>query len=180
MRIAYAGAEGAFAHEACLAFAAAFQPVGLASFADVVAAVERGDAARGMLPLCNSRAGEVREATSLLRRRTVRVVARSALPVRMHLLGLPGATLDALRLIRSHPMALRQCARAVAALGLPTEDATNTAVAARSLASANVGVLASERAAAAYGLTVLLRDMQDDADNSTIFAIIERSTREDG
>jgi prephenate dehydratase len=174
MKIAYAGAEGAFGHQACLAFAAGFEPVGVASFADVVAAVTRGEAACGMLPLHNSRAGEVREAAVLLHGGGVRLVARSALPVRMHLLGLPGATVDGLRLIRSHPMALRQCTRALAELGLPTEEAPNTAVAARGIGDTGVGVLASQAAAAAYGLAVLRRDLQDDPDNSTIFGIIER------
>jgi prephenate dehydratase len=180
MRIAYAGAEGAFAHQACLAFAAGFEPVGVESFAAVVGAVARGEAACGMLPLHNSRAGEVAEAAALLRGGGVRLVARSALPVRMHLLGLPGASVEGLRLIRSHPMALRQCARALSALGLPTEEAVNTAIAARSLDDAGVGVLASEAAAAAYGLAVLRRDMQDDPDNSTIFGIIEQDPGGEG
>ncbi|MBV9930091.1 MAG: prephenate dehydratase [Alphaproteobacteria bacterium] len=176
MRIAYAGAEGAFAHQACLAFAAGFEPVAVESFAAVVAAVTRGEAACGMLPLHNSRAGAVDETAALLRRRDVRLVARSALPVRMHLLGLPGASVAGLRLIRSHPMALSQCARALSGLGLPTEEAANTAAAARALDDPAVGVLASEAAAAAYGLAILRRDMQDDPDNSTIFGIIEHKT----
>jgi len=174
MRIAYAGAEGAFAHQACLAFAGGMEPVGVESFAAVVSAVERGEAACGMLPLHNSRAGEVRDAVALIESGAVRVIARSALPVRMHLLGLPGGTLEGLRLVRSHPMALKQCSRALMALGLPVEEAPNTAIAARTIEDAGVGVLASEAAAEVYGLTVLRRDMQDDPDNMTIFGIVER------
>ena len=172
-RIAYAGAEGAFAHQACLTFAPGYAPLGLESFAAVVAGVESGQAERGMLPLHNSRAGDVREAAAALAGGAVRIVARHALPIRMHLLARAGATLAGLRLVRSHPMALRQCARALAALGLPTEEATNTAVAACGLEGPDVGVLASEAAAQLYGLTTLQRDLQDDLDNATIFAIIE-------
>jgi len=173
MRIAYAGAEGAFAHLACLAFAPGMEPVAVESFAAVVAAMRSGEAQRGMLPLHNSRAGEVREAAALLAERGVRLVARNALPVRMHLLGLAGARIEDLALIRSHPMALRQCASALALLGLPTEEAANTALAARTLPGPEIGVLASEAAAAAYGLVILRRDMQDDPDNTTIFGTIE-------
>ncbi|HMC91698.1 MAG TPA: prephenate dehydratase domain-containing protein [Allosphingosinicella sp.] len=175
MRIAYAGAEGAFAHQACLAFAGGMEPIGVESFAAVVAAVERGEAACGMLPLHNSRAGEVADAVALVESGTVRVIARTALPVRMHLLGLPGACVEGLRVVRSHPMALKQCARALGSLGLPTEEAPNTALAARGIEDCAVGVLASEAAAEAYGLTILRRDMQDDPDNATIFAIVERN-----
>lgn len=173
MRIAYAGAEGAFAHQACLAFAGGFEPVPVDSFADVVSAVAGGEAVCGMLPLHNSRAGDVREVVALLRGGGVRVIARSALPVRMHLLGLPGATVEGLKRVRSHPMALAQCSRALAALRLAVEVAPNTAVAARSIEDASIGVLASEAAAEAYGLAILRRDLQDDPDNSTIFGIIE-------
>jgi len=180
MKIAYAGAEGAFAHLACLAFAPELEPVAVDSFAAVVATVRRGEAVRGMLPLHNSRAGAVREAAALLAEADVRLVARNALPVRMHLLGLPGSRVEDLRLIRSHPMALRQCARAVAALGLATEEAANTALAARSIEGLHVAVLASEAAAAAYGLTILRRDLQDDPDNSTIFGIIEQDEGGEG
>jgi prephenate dehydratase len=173
VRIAYAGAEGAFAHQACLAFAAEFEPVGFDSFAAVVRAVETGAAARGMLPLHNSRAGEVREVAAALAEAAVRIVARNALPVRMHLLGLPGAELSGLELVRSHRIALRQCAKALGQLGLPVEEAANTALAARDIEGPHAGVLASEAAAEAYGLVILQRDLQDDPDNATIFGTIE-------
>jgi prephenate dehydratase len=39
-----------------------------------------------------------------------------------------------------------------------------------------VGVLASEAAARAYGLDLLLPDMQDDPNNSTTFAVVARRT----
>lgn len=173
MTIAYAGTLGAFAHEACLAFAPGDEPLGLESFAAVVDAVAAGESHRGMLPLHNSHAGDVREAAAALRGSKVRIVARHALPVRMHLLAREGAELDGLACVRSHPMALRQCARALAALRLPTEPASNTAIAARDLDRDDVAVLASEAAAEAWGLIVLRRDLQDDPENATIFAIIE-------
>ena len=47
-------------------------------------------------------------------------------------------------------------------------------VAAAELASRDRAVLASEAAAAAYGLDILVADMQDDPDNATRFAVIGR------
>lgn len=176
MKIAYAGAEGAFAHEACLAFASSLQPVALADFRAVVSAVEAGDAEAGMLPLRNSRAGEVEEVRELLAVTALGIARECPLPVRMHLLGLADAELSGLTAVTSHPVALRQCARSLERLGLETSPAANTALAARELRDATVGVLASEAAARAYGLKVLQHDMQDDPNNVTVFAIVERRT----
>ncbi len=173
-KVAYAGVEGAFAHEACLAFASEFQPVPLPDFDAVVAAVRAGTVEQGMLPLRNSRAGDVPGVAGLIAEADLLIESERALPVRMHLLGLEGAELAGLRLVRSHPMALRQCAGSIERLGLATESASNTALAARELRDPSVAVLASEAAAAAYGLKLLKRDVQDDPDNQTVFGIVKR------
>ena len=173
MKIAYAGAEGAFAHEACLAFAPGLEPVAVPDFQAVVAAVETGAAERGMLPVRNSRAGEVPGVTELLETSAVSAGHFHVLPVRVHLLALPGSSLADLKVVASHPMALRQCARTIESLGLKTRNADNTATAARALRDPREGVLASQAAANAYGLQVLRADMQDDHDNATAFVIIE-------
>ena len=172
MRIAYSGAPGAFAHEACLAFAPDVSPLAVNGFAAVADAVESGAASFGMLPLHNSGAGTVEDVAELLRTRPLCMVAEHDLSVRMHLLGLPGTDLSAVRIVASHPMALRQCARALEKLGVALEEAPNTAVAARDLADSAHAVLASEAAAKAYGLDILQRDLQDDSNNRTRFALV--------
>ena len=172
MRIAYQGASGGFGHQAALAFCPGCTAEAHASFAEVAAAVAGGTADRGVLPIANSRAGPVPGVAEILAASGVRIVAEQALAVRMHLLALPGVTLDAVRAVISHPIALAQCADSLAALGLAGEPASNTAVAAAGLRARDRAVLASEQAAAAYGLTILRRDLQDDPDNVTRFAII--------
>jgi prephenate dehydratase len=175
VRVAYSGAPGAFAQEACLAFAPELEPMAVDGFAAVANALETGLAEFGMLPLRNSRAGAVAEVEDLLATRPLQIVAEHDLPVRMHLLGLPGAALGEIQSVASHPMALRQCALALAALGVKLEDAPNTAVAARDLSDPTCAVLASEAAACAYGLVVLRRDLQDDPNNRTRFALVARA-----
>lgn len=174
MRIAYAGAEGAFAHAACLALGNGDVPIAKPDFQSVIAAVEQGDVERGMLPLRNIRAGQVPEVAELISKAQVTIVSEVEVPVRMHLLGLQSAELSKLRMVTSHPVALRQCAAAISLLGLPTSPASNTAIAARDLRDATIGVLASEGAAHAYGLKMLQRDLHDDPKNATIFGVIER------
>jgi len=176
MTIAYQGVEGAFGHEACLRFMPGHVPLPFETFSAVVAAVQGQEADFGMLPLVNNEAGET-GAREFIEKSRLRIVEEPVLPVRMHLLGLPDATLDQIRTVVSHPVALRQCARTLAALGVTTEETSNTALAAKALANPNRGVLASATAAELYGLSILKRDVHDRADNATRFAIVAREAQ---
>lgn len=176
--IAYQGESGAFGEEACHRFAPRHRTVNCASFQAVVQTVLEGRAEFGMLPIENSCAGPVPGMIELLAGSAVEIVRRVDLPVRMHLLAREEARIDGIRTVASHPVALAQCGKALRELGVQTEEASNTAAAARQLAgsdAADRAVLASERAASAYGLVILRRDLHDQPDNSTTFAVIARA-----
>jgi prephenate dehydratase len=175
MTVAYQGAPGAFSHQACLSFLPDHAAIARPTFAGVVAAVIEGAANFGMLPLSNSAAGEVDGVSALIEKARLVIEAEYRLPVRMHLLGLSGSRLEDVRTVSSHPMALKQCARALSRLGLRSRDAPNTALAAQSLNDPATAAVASEAAAGFYGLNILLRDLQDDPDNSTLFALVRRA-----
>lgn len=173
MTVAYPGAEGAFSHEACLRFLPGHEPVPVATFSEVVRAVQTGQTELGMLPLSNNEAGET-GARELVEQARLRIVGQPVLKVRMHLLGLASATIDQVRTVVSHPIALRQCSQSLSALGVQTDEVSSTALAAKDLRSPARAVLASESAAALYGLAILKRDMHDRPDNATRFAILSR------
>jgi prephenate dehydratase len=174
MKVAYQGVPGAFSHQAALAFAQGYEPVAHPTFAADLEAVEQDHAERGIVPVENSRAGPVPDVQALLATTRLRQLSRNPLPVRMHLLGLPGASVEDIHTAVSHPMALQQCAESLKRLGLAPEPAINTAVAAKTLVDPAKGVLASEWAAGAYGLQMLVRDMHDDPDNTTYFVLLAR------
>lgn len=174
MTVAYQGAEGAFSHEACLRFLPKHEPLPFPTFSEVIGAVQSGATEFGMLPLANSEAGET-GARELIEKAGLRIVDEPVLPVRMHLLGLPNATLDLIRTVVSHPIALRQCSEMLLQLDVRTEETSNTALAAKALTNPNRAVLASEATAAIYGLRILKRDVHNRADNATTFAVVGRS-----
>ena len=174
MSVAYHGLPGAFSHEACLRFVPSEEPVGLPTFADVIAAVEQGQAEVGVLPLENNNVGGVDEVRQLLKGSALKIVAEHALPIRIHLLGLPGTTLDQVRIAASHPMALKQCRETLQQLGLETEEAPSTSVAAQTLSDPTKAALASEAAAEAFGLVVLRRNVHDREVNETTFVVVSR------
>ncbi len=177
--VAYQGEAGAFGEEACRRFLSSYRTMPCATFPAVIETVLSGEAALGMLPLENNCAGTVPGVADLLARNAVTIIRRAELPVRMHLLARPGVPLEAIRIVASHPVALAQCSRALDELGIAPEPAGNTAAAARALAGGGAtdrAVLASERAAEAYGLSILRRNLEDRPDNTTLFAIIARSS----
>jgi prephenate dehydratase len=174
MSVAYHGVPGAFSHEACLRFLPDEQPIGLPTFAEVVRAVESGDADYGMLPLENNNAGGVDEVQELLGKASLKIVGEHRLPIRIQLIGLPGASIDQVRTAVSHPMAIKQCRETLRSLGLETEEAPSTSVAAQTLSDPTKAVLASEAAASAYGLVVLKPNVHDREVNETTFVVVAR------
>ena len=90
--VAYQGEPGAFGEEAIIGYfgADAVEPVGMSTFSAVCDAVEFGSADAGVLPLENSLAGTVGDALDALAEGSLTVVGELLLPVRHHLLVLPG------------------------------------------------------------------------------------------
>ena len=177
MTVAYQGQPGAFGHEASLKFVPGHLPVAKPSFGEVMAAVLAGETDFGVLPMENSCAGPVAEVQQLLSTTDLPILSTHKLPVRMHLLAAEGTRLDEIRRVVSHPVALAQCAATLSRLGLMTEPASNTAVAAKKVAESgdrDTAVLASEAAAAIYGLAILQRDVHDQPDNATTFCVLGR------
>lgn len=174
MIIAYQGVPGAFGHQAArLAFPDG-KAIACPSFDHVIATVSESGADAGVLPVENHYAGEVPGVVSLIADSGLQVERLFDLPVRLHLLALPGTALNKITTITSHPMALLQCRQSLAPLNLVQIEASNTAKAAQDLSAPDSGVLASEAAAEMYGLVILQRDLQDDPDNRTTFAVIRR------
>jgi prephenate dehydratase len=177
MTVAYLGPSGSFSHEAALAFLPEEEPLAQPSFSAIIASVERGSVRFGILPVENSIAGTVEEVRDLLAASRVRILSEHDLPVRLHLLALPGTSLEGIRTAISHPVALRQCAGTLRALGLAIEEVGSTAAAARDLCGPASAAVASEAAARAYGRIILRRDIHDRADNLTRFCIVTGSSR---
>jgi prephenate dehydratase len=181
--VAYPGEEGAYAAEAGARLYPDAELRSCKSWADVVRAVGRGEAGYGVLPIENSLAGAIPETYDLLAHAPLAIVAETVLPVPHCLVGLAETNIDALARVHSHPAALAQCRRFLSSLPdtLP-EVAPSTATAARRVAEAGdpgQAAISSRRAAARFGLTVLLNDVSDHAENYTRFVSVATHTRID-
>lgn len=180
IRVAFQGEPGAFGEDAIVKFfgSAGVVTVPERGFADVVSAVEDGRADYGVLPVENTIAGVVVDAKRVLADSPLRTTGDVTVPVVQCLLAVPGARMDDLTTVLSHPVALAQCTRFLSAHPrLQAFPSSDTAGAAREVASAGdigMAAIAGRRAAEIYTLDVLAEGIQDRPDNETRFVIIAR------
>ncbi len=174
-RIAYQGEPGAFSEEAVLTLGAVV-PVPCASFAELFSAIAEKRADRILAPVENTTAGPVTEACNLLAHSGLFIIQEVTLPIRLQLIGLPGATCAGIRRVRSHPVALAQCRRYLSRHPeIRAEPAADTAGSVREMfemQDVSVAAIASERAAAIYGGIILDRDIHDNVKNCTRFLLL--------
>src|SRR5262249_44378934 len=107
--IAFQGEPGAYSHLACLEARPALVPMPCKTFEDAFAAVEEGRARLGFIPVENSVAGRVADVHHILPNAKLSVIGEHFFRVNHHLLAVKGATLESIRVVRSHVHALGQC-----------------------------------------------------------------------
>lgn len=177
-RIAFQGEPGAYSEEALYLLEPKAVSVPSREFADVIAAVREGRADAGLLPIENSLVGSIATNFDLIADSGVAIIAEVVSPVHHCLLGVRGATRDALRRVLSHPVALAQCQRLLASLaGVEIVAFYDTAGAAAEVArrgDPSVGAVASALAARRYGLDILVERIEDEPHNQTRFLLVTR------
>jgi prephenate dehydratase len=174
-KIAFQGEPGANSDEACRTYFPEYEPQPCASFEDAFEAVKSGDCALGMIPIENSIAGRVGDVHHLLPDSGLRIIGERFKPIRFQLMANPGTRLEDVKTVSSMPIALGQCRRALRKLGVATEAAGDTAGAAKALAERpdpTRAAVAPALAAQIYGLDILMRDIEDEAHNTTRFLIM--------
>lgn len=176
-RIAYQGELGSNSHLACQQTYPDLDPLACASFEDVFAAVNGGDADLGMIPIDNSLAGRVADIHHLLPGSDLHIVGEHFLRIQFALMGLPGAALEGVTTVHSHVHALGQCRKVIRERGLVPVVAGDTAGAAREVAELgdpHQAAISPPQAAGLYGLEILLDDIEDEDHNTTRFVILSR------
>ncbi len=177
-RVAFQGVPGAYSESAIrLLWPGGADPVPARSCLDVARAVASGAVDAGVLPLENSVAGMVTDShDAIAATRALTIVAEAIVLIHHALLAMPHATLDGLQTVESHPVALAQCRRFLAARPSVTARATeDTAGAAVDIAAAGDprrGAVASAALAERLGLQVLAADIEDRPDNQTRFVAL--------
>ncbi|MCW2795046.1 prephenate dehydratase [Nocardioides sp.] len=176
-RIAYQGEPGANSHIVCKQHYPAWEALACASFEDVFAAVESGEAELAMIPIDNSIAGRVADIHHFLPESDLHIIGEHFLRIRFNLMGVPGSSLDTIRTVHSHVHALGQCRRIIREHGLTPVISGDTAGAAREVAEAGdptQAAISPPLAAEIYGLDILAEEVEDEDHNTTRFVVLSR------
>lgn len=178
MRIAIQGEPGSFSHEAALKLVPEATVVPTALSADVFAALTEGRVDAAAIPIENSLAGSVAEHFDLLLEHDVQVERESLLRIRHNLIAAPGAALEQIRRVYSHPVALAQCRRFLAGHAwmeaVAFYDTAGSVKQLMELRDLHAGAIASAKAAEVYGAQILAADIEDNAENYTRFFLVKR------
>jgi prephenate dehydratase len=179
MRVAIQGEPGSFSHEA----AAKLVPYGVivpcALSAEVFRMLSEGVVEAAVIPIENSLAGSVLEHFDLLLTHDVRVERETLLRIRHNLIAMAGVAITEIDRVFSHPVALAQCRRFLAAhpamTALASYDTAGSVKQLVELQDRRAAAIASEAAARYYGATILEADVEDNPENLTRFFLVRRA-----
>lgn len=177
LKVAYSGVEGAFAHIAAGRIFPDGNRVAYGDFKAAYNAVVSGECDAAVLPIENSYAGEVGQTIDLIFAGSLYVNGIYELEIHQNLLGLPTATVEDIKKVTSHPQALSQCHDYIKLRGFATEQANNTALAAKQVALSGdptLGAIASAETAEIFGLKVLEANVNKSSENTTRFAVLSK------
>ncbi len=179
VRAAIQGEAGSFSHAAArVLLGAEVEPLCCETFDGLFAALADGRVERAVLPIENSLHGSIHENYDRLAQSGAHVVGEAQLRIEHCLVGRPGSSLQTIRRVASHAVALSQCRRFFAEHpGVEAQAAYDTAGAVRDLLRGGLvtqAAIASRLAAELYGGQVLLEGLEDDPANFTRFLLLAR------
>jgi len=177
MRVAFQGEPGAFSEEAAVQLLGeGIATVPRPTFDAAFRAISEGLADALLAPVENTLAGPVVRVYDLLLESALTITAETILPIEHHLIGCPGSTLDSIRSVASHPMALAQCERFFAThphlKRVPAEDTAGSVREAIARGDKSSAAIAGSRAAEHYNGVILSSNIQDNAENFTRFFLL--------
>ncbi|MDR3762682.1 MAG: prephenate dehydratase [Acidobacteriota bacterium] len=177
-RVAFQGEPGAFSQMAARKLLGTdVATVPCATFEAMFEAIAQGKADLILAPLENTLAGPVLRCYDLLYQSHLRMTGEVVLRISHCVIGVPGAKLDEVRKIQSHPVALAQCEKFFATHPrIAKSVAEDTAGSVRQVmeqGDETVAAIAGGFAAEEYGAEVLAEGVEDDASNFTRFALLE-------
>ena len=112
VKVAYPGVPGAYSHEAMINyFGKDVENINVDTFKDAMELVTNGEVDYAVIPIDNSSAGIVSDTYDLLQEYNNYIVGETFVKVNHCLLAKPGATLNDIKKVYSHPQGLMQCSK---------------------------------------------------------------------
>jgi len=146
------------------------------TFDSTLGSVNEGKADLAMMAIENARSGSILYNYNLIRESGLKILGEHNLRIRQNLMALPGQTINDIRQIRSHPIALSQCMTFLNQYpGITLVEADDTAASARIISEhklKKIAAIACSAAADIYGLEILASGIETYKKNYTRFLVI--------
>jgi chorismate mutase/prephenate dehydratase len=174
--VAYLGPEASNTHAAAMKkFGASVDYHSMGTIEDIFIAVEKGEADNAVIPIENSTEGSVRVALDSFVESDLKIVGQIYLDIAHALIS--QVPLEKIERVYSKDQALAQCRHWLQRHlphAQPVEAPSTTRAVQIAKEDPNGAAVASETAAAYHGVPVLVRNIQDKADNTTRFFVLGR------
>ena len=181
-KIAFQGELGAYSHLACIEAASDHNPVACRTFESAMEQVNASECHLAMIPIENSVAGRVADIHYLLGGYDLKIYSEHFQEINHQLMVKPGASLDTIKNVRSHSMAIGQCHAAIKKYNLDVIIMADTAGSAKFISEQGTmedSAIASTLAADTYGLDIVDTNIQDMKNNTTRFLIMSKELQQE-
>lgn len=131
----------------------------------------------GVMAIENSIAGSILANYNLLQKSNLKIVGEIYLQIRQNLLVNPGVSLEDIKEVHSHPMAIQQCFGFLDKYNWKLIESEDTALSAKHIhqhRSKHIAAIASKLAADLFDLEVLAPNIQTLKNNYTRFLVLQR------
>src|SRR5260221_1259267 len=180
LRVAFQGARGAFSEAAAVKLLGDdITLVPRENFESLFNSLNDHTADYVLARIENSLAGFVHACYDLLLDSKLYISGEVIIPINHYLIGCPGATLGGIATVESHPVALDQCRRFLAAnpgiRRLAAEDTAGSVARVVEQGDPTRAAIAGKRAAEQYGGVILREHLEDSSENYTRFLLLAPS-----
>lgn len=178
-RIAIQGIRGSF-HELAVKkyYGEGFDIVECDTFKQLFDALKSGSADEAVMAIENTVAGTILPNYAMLRESDFLVAGEVYLRIEQNLMTLPGQTIEGLKEVYSHPMAIMQCLDFFEKYPhIHLIEAVDTAGSAKDIADGKLiatGAIAGSIAAEIYGLEILAKGIETNKKNFTRFLVLKK------
>ncbi len=177
--VAFLGPEGTFTQQAAFKhFGHAVKTIPATTINDIFNSVESGSCQFGVVPVENSTEGVISHTLDRLLSSPLKICGEVEIRVHQNLLGLTENFADITE-VYSHSQSLAQCRQWLSKYlphAIQTAVSSNAEAARLAATNNNTAAIAGITAAEVYNLTVIEKNIEDEANNTTRFIIIGEQT----
>ena len=180
-KIAFQGEMGAYSHIASEEIFPGSEIKACPTFEETFKIAYDNEDYKIIIPIENSLAGRVADIHYLLPKYKLQIHAEHFQKVEHNLLVKKGAELKDIKFVRSHAQAIDQCQKIIIKNKFKTIISADTAGSAKDLSKSNdksIGAIASRLSAKIYDLKILMKNIEDETQNTTRFVIMSKNVNQ--